>query len=158
MKSLIFVSLLFISTTPALGDVYKCRHAGQVQYSDQPCGPKPAMVSIMAAPAASEMRQTTSILAQQADERLAREIQAADNQRQANNVLWEQTARLTRLKRQRRVGLEMTPAMVRSVWGAPTQIKVGVDKQGEWEKWIYQRDKHNSDSVKFRAGKVVQAD
>lgn len=150
------IILLCLPLSAYAATVYRCQQAATSHYSDKPCASTAEVIRLATQPTADdEPMAPQDSLAQQADKRLLAERQAAKTQRQRNHTSWAENERLQRLQRERRVGRGMEQSTVRRMRGTPDEVRSGSDQQGEWELWLYRRDRQHTDHIKFRDGKVI---
>lgn len=142
--------------------VYKCIEDGKTVYSQQPCSVNPETVRITSSPKANELTSPKkSWLTQQADERAAREaaerehaFKEADKRYQAEKV----KENLADAARGDNVKVGMDAAMVERAWGKPQRRNNSLDRSGQFEQWVYERDRYTRDYIYLRNGVVVSVD
>lgn len=150
------ILLLCLPLGTQAATIYRCQQGASSQYSDKPCASSAEIIRLPNQPESeSATPESPRALEQLADQRLQAERQAAQTQRQQNQKAWAEAERLQRLQRERRVGRGMEQSAVRRMRGSPDEVRVGSDHQGEWELWLYRRDRLHTDQIRFRDGKVV---
>ena len=120
--------LIAIALVPGIASAtYKCQNAGQIVYSDSPCGN--VVSKLQKAP------QPTP-------------------QDQARAKRWEHVWSAIA---EQKIVVGMTADEVVRSWGQPTKINKTVDGKGSFEPWVYRRGPVASQYVYLRNGRVTSA-
>lgn len=142
-KRVFFLSLLVFPGF-CVAEVYKCEVAGQISFSDEPCGASSERINVDAPPRSGmRLDQGTKIETYQPQKR-------KQSAKQPDRCPYINSSELNTLIIREQVKTGMKPNDVRKSWGAPTSVR----KSSGSTQWSYHWPNGNSNYVYFKNGCV----
>lgn len=151
-------TVLLLLAVPAMAQVYRCPQGKTTVFSDKPCDDKAEPYQAQR-PVVIVPHEKAPDLAQQYDERLAREKKARDEENASWNRDYKarkaEEERLRKARLQRKVVQGMKADEVRRLMGEPVEISRDEDQKSTRETWTYLTDR-NKTQIYFKDGVVTR--